>query len=160
MLNAWLHVISLIVYLGAVFGLPLVLLPALSSISDHDAKVDLLTRALKLYNPLHIGALGIVLFTGAFQLTALKAAYREHFIQQFGFTLAIKLLFVFFLVIFSVYQSMAIGHRFVRLREGGEAVTPEQLVMIVRRLNTATGCILVLAAISMWLGITLGLSHP
>jgi uncharacterized membrane protein len=159
MLNSWLHIIALIVYVGAIIGLWLILLPALPHVNDHEIRVQLLARGLKFYNPLHIGALGIILFTGAFQLTELKAAYRQLFVQQFGYNLGVKLLFVFFLVIFSVYQSMGIGHRFVKRQESGAAVTPQELKSVIRRLKFANACIIILAGITLWLGFRLALNH-
>jgi uncharacterized membrane protein len=155
MLNIWLHVVALIVFVGAVVGLWLIYLPALAAASSHERRIRLLARGLKFYNPLQVGALGVVLFTGAFQLTELKAAYRELFVQQLGYPLAMKLSFAFLLVIFSVYQSMGIGHRFVRRQEGDDEVTPGELRLIVRRLQTAGACIVVLAAVTVWLGLLL-----
>src|SRR5574337_733003 len=102
----WLHVIALIVYIGAIVGLWFILLPCVAILETDRDKARLLARGLKFYNPLQVGALGIILFTGAFQLTELKAAYREFFTQQFGYVLLIKLAFVFLLVIFSVYQAL------------------------------------------------------
>jgi hypothetical protein len=97
----------------------------------------------------------MILFTGAFQLTELKAAYRELFVQQLGYALALKLTFAFVLVICSVYQSMGIGHRFVRRQEGGDDVTPDELRAIIRRLEAAAAFIVVLAAVTAWLGLRL-----
>src|ERR1700756_3555915 len=99
MLNSWLHLIALFVYLGAIVGLSAMLLPSLSVIEKHEVKTQFLARALKFYNPLQVGALGILIFSGAFQLTELKAAYRELFLKQLGFSLCIKLLLAFFLII-------------------------------------------------------------
>ena len=126
MLNSWLHLIALTVYLGAIVGLWIMLLPATRPSDNHEDKVQFLARGLKLYNPIQMGALGILLFTGAFQLTDLKAAYRELFVKQLGYNLGIKLFFAFFLVLFSVYQSMGIGHRFVKRHEGGDTITPQE----------------------------------
>ena len=67
MLYLWLHLIALIVYLGAVIGFWLMLLPSVTILETHDEKVRFLARGLKFYNPLQVGALGIILFTGAFQ---------------------------------------------------------------------------------------------
>jgi uncharacterized membrane protein len=155
MFNSWLHVLSLTVYLGSLVGLWLMLLPVASTLERHESKLEFLARGLKLYNPLQVGALGILLFTGAFQLTDLKAAYRELFVKQLGYTLGLKLFFAFFLVIFSVYQSMAIGHRFVKRYEGGDTVTRGELDSIVRRLKSSNGLILILALITLWLGLRL-----
>jgi uncharacterized membrane protein len=155
MLYSWLHLIALIVYLGAVVGFWLMLLPSVAVLQKHEDRVQFLARGLKFYNPLQVGALGIILFTGAFQLTELKAAYREMFVKQLAYNLSIKLFFAFLLVIFSVYQALGIGHRFVRRHEGGEPVTATELASLIHRLKSANWCILVLAAITLWLGLRL-----
>jgi uncharacterized membrane protein len=155
MLFSWLHVIALTVYVGAVVGFWLMLLPAASILEKHEEKTRFLARGLKFYDPLQIGALGILLFSGAFQLTELKAAYREMFAKQIGYNLGIKLIFAFVLVILSVYQTLGVGHRFVKRHEGGELVTPEELGSVIRRLKSANWGILLFAAITLWLGIRL-----
>jgi len=155
MLYSWLHLIALIVYLGAVIGFWLMLLPSVGILETHDEKLRFLARGLKFYNPLQVGALGIILFTGAFQLTELKAAYRESFVQHLAYNLSIKLLFAFLLVIFSVYQALGIGHRFVKRVEGGDEVKPEELASIIRRLTGANWLILIFAVITLWLGLRL-----
>jgi uncharacterized membrane protein len=153
MLYSWLHLIALIVYLGAVLGFWLMLLPSVSALEKHEERLQLLTRGLKFYNPLQVGALGVLLFSGAFQLTELKAAYRENFVKEVGFNLAVKLSFAFLLVIFSVWQALGIGHRLVRRYEGGETISAEQLSSILRRLTSANWLILALTAITAWLGL-------
>ncbi len=153
--NSWLHQVALIAYLGAIMGLWILLLPSVSVIDKLEDKVHFLARGLKLYNPLQVGALGILLFTGAFQLTEFKAAYREMFVKLFGYQLGLKLLFAFFLVILSVYQAMGIGFRFVKRYESGEVVTQQELKLISRRLLGAHWCILVLVVITTWLGLRL-----
>ena len=155
MLYSWLHLIALIVYLGAVVGFWLMLLPSAAILDKHEDKVRFLARGLKFYNPLQVGALGIILFSGAFQLTDLKAAYRETFIQQLAFNLGIKLLFAFLLVLVSVYQALGIGHRLVKRVEGGDQVKPNELASIIRRLRSANWLILIFAVITMWLGLRL-----
>jgi uncharacterized membrane protein len=155
MLFSWLHLIALIVYLGSVVGFWLMLLPAAAILGNHEDKSRFLARALKFYNPLQVGVLGLLLFTGAFQLTELKAAYRENFAKVIAYNLGIKLLFAFFLVIVSVYQALGVGHRFVKRHEGGDPVTPDELGSIIHRLKSANWIILVLAAITIWLGIRL-----
>ena len=59
MLYSWLHLIALVVYIGAVVGLWFMLLPAVTILPDDEAKAQLLARGLKFYNPLQVGALGI-----------------------------------------------------------------------------------------------------
>ena len=155
MFNSWLHIIALVVYLGAILGLGIMLLPSLTSVEKHEDKVQFLARGLKFYNPLQVGALGLVLFSGAFELTHLKAVYREMFLKELGYNLAIKLTFVFLLVFFSVYQAMGIDHRFVKRRELGESITPTELDSVVRRLRGANWLILFLAVATAWFGLRL-----
>ena len=157
MFYSWLHLIALVVYLGAVIGFWLMLLPAVAVLEKHDEKVRFFVRGLKFYNPLQVGSLGIILFTGAFQLTELKAAYRENFFKYLEYNLFIKLIFAFLLVMLSVYQALGIGHRFVRRTEGGDEVNPEQLRSVIKRMTSANWCILLFAAITLWLGLRL---HP
>ncbi len=155
MLNSWLHLVALVVYLGAVLGFWLILLPAISPLENREDRARLLARGLKFYNPLQVGALGILLFSGAFQLTELKAAYRETFVQELGIALAIKLTLAFLVVLFSVYQSMGVGHRFVKRYEGGEPVTEQELELVRRRLTRANWLILPLAVMTGWYGLRL-----
>ena len=155
MLNSWLHLIALTVYLGAVVGLMVMLLATMPTLEAHKDKVQFLARGLKFYNPTQIGALGVLLFTGAFQLTDLKAAYRELFIKQLGYNLGMKLSVAFFLVLFSVYQSMGIAHRFVKRQEGGDTITSQELDSIIRKLKSSNGLILLFALITLWFGLRL-----
>ena len=155
MLNSWLHLIALAVYVGAVVGLWAMLLPAASKIENHKDKVPFLVRSLKLYSPIQIGALGVLLFTGAFQLTDLKAVYRELFVKQLGYNLGIKLFVAFFLVLFSVYQSMGIAHRFVKRHEAGDTITSQEFDSVIRKLKSSNGLILILALITLWFGLRL-----
>ena len=155
MLNSWLHIIALTVYLGAVVALWVMLVPAASALDDQDDRTQFLIRGLKLYNPIQIGSLGVLLFTGAFQLTDLKAEYRELFVKQLGYNLGLKLLVAFFLVLLSVYQCMGIAHRLVKRHEAGDRVIPSEINSTIRKLKSLNWFILILALLTMWLGLRL-----
>jgi hypothetical protein len=88
-------------------------------------------------------------------LTDLKAAYRELFVKQVGYDLGIKLFVAFFLVIVSIYQSMGIGHRFVRRYEGGDMVTPQEFAALLYKLKSSNALVLLLALITLWFGLRL-----
>src|SRR3990167_3550252 len=103
MLLSWLHLISLAVYLGSLVGLWVMVLPVLSAIQNYEERIKMVARSLKLYNPVQSASLGVLILSGAFQLTDLKAAYRELFLRELGLTLAVKLLLSFFLIVFSTY---------------------------------------------------------
>lgn len=155
MLNAWLHLLAIALYLGSVIGLWAMLLPSVRALTLDQERLKFLARALKLYNPLQIGALGVVVLTGAFQITDLKAAYRGSFTQEIGGTLAIKLTLSFVLIVLSTYQAMGVAHRFVKRYEAGETVSRLEIETTVRRLRVTSAAILILAAPILWLGLHL-----
>jgi uncharacterized membrane protein len=155
MLYSWLHLTAVVIYLGSLTGLCFILLPALPTIENQGERLVLLARSLKLYNPLQIGVLGVLVLTGAFQITDLKSAYRELFIKELGMTLGWKLVVSFFLILFSTYQSMGVAHRFVRRYEGGDDFSAEEIRSLSQRLRISTVLILPLALIAVWLGLRL-----
>ena len=85
-----------------------------------------LAKGLKYYNPLSIGSLGVVLKTGAWNLTAFKAKpglaffTPEGYLSDFGSLLSLKLLIVFILINVSAAVSLGMGHRLVRTEVRGE----------------------------------------
>jgi uncharacterized membrane protein len=155
MLVSWLHLLGLTVYVGAVIGLGFVLFPVLSAVQDHETRVGVLSRALKLYNPVQIAALGVLVLTGAFQLTELKAVHRDLFLQRVGWSLAVKLVLSFFLIMISTYQAMGVGHRFVKRCELGDRVSPEELRSVIRRLKGPVSPLLILAFLTAFFGIVM-----
>lgn len=155
MLSSWIHLTALAFYLGGLVGLWAIFLPALSAVKDHKERVRLLARALKIYDPLQIGALGLLVLSGASRLTDLKSAYRELFLKEIGLTLELKLICSFILIILTTYQTMGLAHRFVRRWESGEVVSIQELQSIVRRLKISTVPILLLSVLTLWLGIEL-----
>lgn len=155
MVSSWLHLLALTAYLGSLAGLWLMVLPHLGSIREPQGRLEFLARSLRLYNPLQTGALGLLVLSGALGLTDLKAAYRQLFAKELGLLLGLKLAFSFLLILVSVYQAMGVGHRFVRRYEGGESISAEELNSVTRRLRVSTLLILILAAITVWLGLGL-----
>jgi len=64
-------------------------------------------------------------------------------------------MFSFVLIVVSTFQSMGVAHRFVRRYEGGKSFSPQELQQVTRRLRTSTLVILLLAIITLWLGVQL-----
>ncbi len=88
----WAHLVGLAVYFGSGVMLVVVLLPMARQIPAAQDQQRFLAQALKLYNPLSIGALGVVLMTGAFNLTSYKAMLGRRFFDLLGGVLGLKLL--------------------------------------------------------------------
>src|SRR5215510_9357238 len=142
MLASWLHVAALAVYVGGLISLWIILLPASSKLQHPQGQARLLVDKLKLYNPLQTGALGVLVLSGAIQLTDLKAAYRESFAKELGMIL---------LVMFGIHQTMGVGHPFVRRCESGEPISTQDIGKVVRRLKYSIPPLLLLTFLTAYM---------
>jgi uncharacterized membrane protein len=151
----WAHLVGLAVYFGSGVMLVVVLLPMARQIPAAQDQQRFLAQALKLYNPLSIGALGVVLMTGAFNLTSYKAMFGRRFFDLLGGVLGLKLFLVFLLINVSAAVSLGMGHRIVRTELRGEVIEPEQLTRLVKRMQIFTVVALLLTAWIVWVSLTL-----
>jgi uncharacterized membrane protein len=156
--DLWLHLLGLTAYGGATLALLLMVLPATKAATDPAARRAFLARALRVYDPLAIAALGVLIMTGAFNLTAYKEAMRGEFFARLGWLLVYKLGLAFLVVMTGTYITFGLGHRIVRTEMAQEPVDPAWLASMSRRLAYACVLALVLTAVTIWLGI--GLGHP
>jgi uncharacterized membrane protein len=157
-LGLWLHVLALAAYAGATLALLLMVLPAAGAVSDPVARRKFLARALSAYDPLAIAALGVLVMTGAFNLTAYKDALRGEFFARMGWLLAYKLGLAFLVIMVGTYITFGLGHRIVRMEMAGEPVDAPWLSSMSRRLAYACVLAVILTALTTWLGLDLG--HP
>ena len=153
MLNSWLHLLALTVYLGSLGGLWILILSPLPMIRNQDEQIEFLARSLKVYNPLLIGALGLLVLTGAFQVTDLKASYRELFTRELGLTLSLKLILSFVIIILSTYQSMGVALRFVRRWESEDSIQFKEIQSVAHRLRGSTIILVFLTLITALVSI-------
>jgi len=151
----WVHLLGLAVYFGSGVTLIVVLLPLAAQLSTPRDKQRFLAQGLKLYNPLSIGALGLALMTGAFNLTSYKAMLGRRFFALLGGVLGFKLLLVFLLINVSAAVSLGMGHRIVRTELRGEAIEPERLTGLVKRMQIFTVVALLLTAWIVWVSLNL-----
>ena len=129
-------------------------LPAASSIEDPAAQRRLLARGLRPYNVLSVGALGVLVISGASGLTDLKAALGPGF-ARLVWPLAGKLGLSFLLINVATYFSFGLAHRLVRAELGQLPVEPEWQAGIIRRMRTAAWLGAGLAAWTAWQGLAL-----
>jgi hypothetical protein len=151
----WAHLLGLGAYGGVTFALLLVILPA-STYMAPPLRHSFLAQSLRFYDPTAIATLGVVVMTGAFNLTRYKEAMRGNFFAEVGELLAWKLGFAFLVIMVGTYITFGLGHRIVRAEMAGEPFEPEQLASMSRRLAYACGLNLVLLAITTWLGLAFG----
>ena len=150
----WLHVVSSAVYLGST-AIVLFLLPIVHDASeprDRRRRFALIARA---YNPVAIGALGVAIMTGAFNLTDYKARLGPRFFSELGGLLGWKLLLVFALVMVATSLAFGIAHRTVREDLGNEPVDPQALESRLKRVPGMIVAALLICGAVFWLGLAM-----
>lgn len=161
-LNLWLHLAALAVYAAATAALMTIAVPRARRRSDAEQRLQLIASALRIYDPLAIAALGVLVVTGAFQLTGYKAALGPRFFASLGIALAWKLLFAFLLINLAAYAAFGVGHRLVLRAHDPEPVAQAWLDGMLKRLQVASLLALLLVAVIVWIsmGMTPGLPAP
>lgn len=148
------HLLATAVYLGATLALALVFLPAAETVDDPAVQRRLLARGLRPYNVLSVGALGVLVISGASGLTDLKAHLGPQFARLL-WPLAGKLLLAFILINVATYLSFGLAHRLVRAELGQLPVEPEKQAGMIRRMRGAAWLGVGLAAWTAWVGLRL-----
>src|SRR5437762_1925683 len=105
----WVHLLAVAVYLGATLAVALVFLPAMEAVEDAALQRRLLARGLRLYNVLSVGALGVLVISGASGLTDMKAMMGPAF-GQLVWRLVGKLSLTFVLINVATYFSFGLAH--------------------------------------------------
>lgn len=155
-INLWAHLLGFAVYTGLTVALLAIGIPLIMAEAEHDRRARVAASVLRVYDPLSLAALGVAIMTGAFSLTAYKAALRASFFERMGSALAWKLFFTFILINVATYIAFGIGHRIVRSVDFGEPPDAAQLSSFLRRLRIS--CVLALALIAMivWVALRMG----
>jgi uncharacterized membrane protein len=127
------HLAALGLYIASCLYLLLVLLPSAVLAADARIQRRRLAAAFRILNPAAIGALGILLVTGAVRLTDIKAGLGPTFFAQIGLPLAAKLTLAFLVINIATYVAFGCGLRIVRAHQGDLPVdAPWQRRMLVR----------------------------
>jgi hypothetical protein len=152
------HLVSVAVYLGATVFLTLLVEFVGRRSPDAVGRRRRFAVIFRVYNPLTIGALGVVVMTGAWSLTPYKEALGGGYFAAVGAPLVTKLTLAFLLIIMATYVSFGLCHRVVRADQGGLPVTDAALRSILSRLRAALWATLVIALVTLW--VATGLRSP
>lgn len=149
------HLLALATYFGTTLDLVLVFLPAAETLSDPATQRRLLARGLRTYNVLSVGALGVLVISGASRLTDLKARFGPQY-AHFLWPLVGKLALTFVLINVATYISFGLAHRLVRAELGQLPVEAGKQASMIRRMRGAGWLAIGLAAWTAWVGLGLG----
>ena len=154
-----LHLLGLATYLGTTLALTTMLLPAVAALDDPGLQRRVLARGLRPYNVLSVGALGVLIMTGASSLTDWKRALGPAY-GQLLWPLAGKLALAFVLTMVGTWLSFGIAHRLVRAEQGGLPIDAVQQRAMLRRLGGGAWLAIALAVWTAWVGLSLGRLQP
>jgi hypothetical protein len=104
---------------------------------------------------LSVGALGVLVISGASGLTDLKATMGPEF-GRLLWRLVGKLSLTFLLINVATYFSFGLAHRLVRAELGQLPLEAEKQAGMVRRMRAAAWMGVGLAAWTVWVGMGLG----
>ena len=153
-LTRWIHLLALATYFGTTLGLALQLLPAAEMVTDPALQRRVLARGLRPYNVLSVGALGVLVISGASSLTEWKALLGHEFARLL-WRLVGKLSLTFALILVATYVSFGLAHRLVRSELGQLPVDAASQAGMIRRMRGGAWLGLALAAWTAWVGVGL-----
>jgi hypothetical protein len=133
----WLHLVSTGLFLGSTAGIPLFTIPGARGAAGGPASRTRLARALRVYDPLAIALLGVMVMTGAWSVTAYKQSLGQEYFASFGAHLVWKLSAAFLTVMAGTYVTFGLGHRLVRAEDLGDPVDEARLASMMSRLSGA-----------------------
>ena len=133
----WVHLLATGLYLGATAGLALFTVPRARRTADPTARRGLLARTLRVYDPLAIALLGVMVMTGAWSITGYKQTLGTSYFADFGSHLVWKLGLAFLVVMSGTWVTFGIGHRLVGQDDRGEDVDEKRLRGMTARLAGA-----------------------
>jgi hypothetical protein len=152
------HLVALAVYLVSTLAL-LIRLPSIGRIGDPAVQRRVLVSWLRPYNVLSVGAIGVLIISGASALTDLKALYGPAYVRLI-WPLAGKLALTFLLTMIATYVSFGLAHRIVRAEQGRLPVDAAQLRSMLGRLRGAAILALAIALWTSWVGRGLAPAPP
>jgi uncharacterized membrane protein len=153
-LTRWIHLLAMATYLGSTIAMAAVFLPTMAAVPDPALQRRLLARGLRPYNVLSVGALGVLVISGASRLTDYKMMLGQDF-GRLVWPLVGKLSLTFVLVLVATYVSFGLAHRLVVAELGRLPVDAAKQASMIRRMQTAAWIGVALAAWTTWAGIGL-----
>ncbi len=116
----FLHTVAVVAYLGGTVFLGAVLIPALKRRGLDAEGLHFLAGVIRIFHPVSLASLGLAILTGAIALTPVKETLGPEYVPRLFEVLALKLLFVFILVMVSCFTFFALGPRLLRALPGAD----------------------------------------
>jgi uncharacterized membrane protein len=149
----WTHLLATGLFLGSTAGIALFTVPRAARLSGAVERRAYLVRTFRVYDPLAIALLGIMVMTGAWSVTGFKQSLGADY-GTFAAHLAWKLALAFLVVMSGTWVTFGIGHRLVRQEEWDEPIDEARMNGVLGRLRGAawTTVLLTIATIAVAAG--------
>lgn len=136
-----LHFVFLSFYLGGQIFYLTIIQPASYKLFSINDQIRFLQNILRKQNPILMLALCLVVLTGGFMITPIKASYQANYFSAFGAKLVVKLGYFFVVFLITAYQTLAVGFQIRFLDPAKDMKNLKTNLGKVRRNMTIT-CIL------------------
>jgi hypothetical protein len=153
-LTRFVHLLALATYLGTTLAMVTVFFPAVSSLDDASLQRRVLAKGLRPYNMLSVGALGVLIVSGASALTDLKVQYGPEYARLL-WPLVGKLGLTFLLTMVGTWVSFGLAHRLVRAEMGQLPIEEARQRGMLRRMIGGCWLGVALAVWTSWVGLRL-----
>lgn len=147
----WSHVVATGLFLGATAGVGLFAVPRAARLATGVERRAALARVFRVYDPLAIALLGVMVMTGAWSITGRKQALGAAYATDFAPWLAWKLGLAFLVIMSGTWLTFGMGHRLVRQMEWDEPVDDARMAGMLARIRAAawTTVLLTLATVAV-----------
>ena len=151
----WLHLMGIVISLGAGLLLVIGIYPACRRIEDEDVRFRTLAGILKYFHPLYLFGICLTFMTGAIGLTTLKIGLGETYYQQIGGILIQKFGLTMLIFLVASMQCFGQGLKVTRMANGiipADSATKEKYL---KKIYRATLINVILIAITLYIGLKL-----
>ncbi len=152
----WLHLMGIVLSLGASVLLIVGIYPAAQKIEDAEQRFQMLASILKYFHPLYLFGICLVFMSGAIGLTDLKIGLGTGYYEKISGPLMIKFGFTMMIFLIASMQCFGQGLKVTRMANGiieADRATKDKYINKIKR---ATMINIVLIAITIYYGLQLG----
>ena len=151
----WLHVMGIVISLGAALLLVLAVYPAANKITDEEQRFQMLAGVLKYFHPLYLFGICLVFMTGAIGLTDLKIDLGLSYYDQVGNILIKKFALTMLIFLVASMQCFGQGLKVTRMANGVIEADLATKQRYLKKIYRATLINIILIAITLYIGLQL-----
>ena len=154
------HILAAIIWLGGMFFIAIVMVPALRRLEPPQKRIGVLSATATRFRAISWIAILVLLITGVLNainhgVTMQKISTGEFFSSNFGKILILKLILVFAMLVLSAIHDFILGPRLIELLNSSNPDSSQRLkknrkyVSWLARINALLGILVVACAVTL-----------